>query len=219
MGTVCPTLIASVELLIMRSSVTVFVLLVNIFAASGLDKYECTDTTGSVIPLQIVTPGHRIELSTPYYPFKFPNRWLNCVWKIKGLHGTRIEVRLVDMGLNEACNDNILQVEDDSPKGKNSIFKSPGRSRVRLRVTGGLPASCPGKVTSGCPDGPCCKGKDCCLINAGNTPKEIMSPNFPSPSTAGLDCQYKMVTAPGSQIALNFLSLDIRTDSSQACLS
>ena len=146
-----------------------------------------------------------LELSTPYYPFKFPNRWLNCVWKIRGLHGTRIEVRLVDMGLNEACNDNILQVEDDSPKGKNSVFKSPGlkarcgqsefpppnevlstdgvltvrfksnrnsgRSRFRLRVTGGLPASCPGKVTSGCPDGPCCKGKDCCIINAGNTPK------------------------------------------------
>merc|ERR1712106_818081 len=156
-------------------------------------------------------------------------------------------------GLNEACNDNILQVEDDSPKGKKSFFKSAGlkarcgqsefpppnevgstdgvltvrfksnrnsgRSRFRLRVTGGLPASCPGKVTSGCPDGPCCKGKDCCLINAGNTPKEIMSPNFPSPATAGLDCQYKMVTAPGSQIALNFLSLDIRTDSSQSCLS
>ena len=49
--------------------------------------------------------------------------------------------------------------------------------------------------------------------------QEITSPNFPSPSAPGLSCQYKVVTARGSQIALNFLSLDIRTDSNQRCLS
>ena len=46
-----------------------------------------------------------------------------------------------------------------------------------------------------------------------------MSPNFPSPSAPGLNCQYKVVTARGSQIALNFLSLDIQTDSNQRCLT
>ena len=46
-----------------------------------------------------------------------------------------------------------------------------------------------------------------------------MSPNFPKPSGPGLNCQYTMVTAYGSQIALNFLKMDIRTDSNEACLS
>ena len=121
------------------------------------------------------------------------------------MHGTRVEVRLVDMGLNEACNDNILQVEDDSPKEIYSELASPGRtarcgqstfpaasqvltsdgvvtvrfrsrrnsgrSRFRLMVTGAVPKVCPGKLTYGCPEGPCCYGKDCCIIQAGKEPK------------------------------------------------
>ena len=122
------------------------------------------------------------------------------------MHGTRVEVRLVDMGLDEACNDNILHVEDNSAKGINSELAPPGRtarcgqstfppayqvltsdgvvtvtfksrrnsgkSRFRLMVTGAVPKACPGKWNAqGCPNGPCCSGKDCCIIQAGKEPK------------------------------------------------
>merc|ERR1712106_951196 len=222
---------------------------------AGLEKHQCTDTFGSTIPLQI-TPGHRIVLTTPNYPNVFKNKWLNCVWKIEGLYGTRVQVNLVHMALNEACNDNILTVQDNTPKGSGSPLQSPGlaarcgqsdfppsdlignhttsdgvvtvrfksqrnngNSLFKLVVTGLVPSACPAKLSTGCPDGPCCTGDNCCKINVGDAPEEIMSPNFPAPSKRGLDCQYTLVTAPGSQIALNFLNLDIRTDSNQACLS
>ena len=122
------------------------------------------------------------------------------------MHGTRVEVRLVDMGLDEACNDNILHVEDNSGKGIDSELAPPGRtarcgqstfppasqvltsdgvvtvtfksrrnsgkSRFRLMVTGAVPKACPGKWNAqGCPNGPCCSGKDCCIIQAGKEPK------------------------------------------------
>ena len=141
---------------------------------------------------------------TPNYPNPFKNTWLDCVWKIQGLHGTRVEIKLVDMGLNEACNDNILRVKDDSSKGSGSKLESPGltarcgqstfpppnqialsdgvvtvrfkssrntgNARFRLIVSGAVPNACPAKISSGCPDGPCCYGEDCCVINAGNEP-------------------------------------------------
>ena len=111
--------------------------------SSGLAKYECTDTTGSTIPLQLVGPDDRIgkkqqdfvdilvniyfiELFTPNYPNPFKNKWLDCVWEIHGLHGTRVQVKLAYMGLNEACNDNILTVTDDSSKESGSKLESPG---------------------------------------------------------------------------------------------
>ena len=189
-----------------------------------------------------------IVLTTPNYPNAFKNKWLNCVWKIEGLYGTRVQVNLVHMALNEACNDNILTVQDNTPKGSGSPLQSPGlaarcgqsdfppsdlignhttsdgvvtvrfksqrntgNSLFKLVVTGLIPSACPAKLSTGCPDGPCCTGDNCCKINVGDAPEgkfyvrirdltncslnlEIMSPNFPAPSKRGLDCQYTLVT-------------------------
>ena len=110
--------------------------------------------------------------------------------------------------LDEACNDNILTVQDDSPRGSGSelaapgrsascgqstfpaanipltsdgvvtvwfrAFKNYGKSRFRMVVTGALPEACPAKYPSGCPNGPCCTGDDCCVINAGEHPLGIL---------------------------------------------
>ena len=50
--------------------------------------------------------------------------------------------------------------------------RNSGKSRFRLMVTGAVPKACPGKWNAqGCPNGPCCSGKDCCIIQAGKEPK------------------------------------------------
>ena len=109
-------------------------------------KYECTDTKGSTIPVEIPFPGHRtgkpcfiilhpylthplIVITSPNYPDAFNNTGLDCKWSFKALHGAKVQVQLVDSDLNDGCFDNILTVVDDTPETvKESAFKYPGMS-------------------------------------------------------------------------------------------
>ena len=43
--------------------------------------------------------------------------------------------------------------------------------------------------------------------------------SIPEAATPGLDCQYKVVAKSGTQIALNFLEMDIHADENQDCLT
>jgi len=229
---------------------SVLVLLAS--SASGLTTYECTDTTGSVIPIEIPTPGHRIAITSPNYPNAFDLTRLNCKWSIKALHGAQVRVQLVDSDLNDGCFDNILEVVDDTPSNGRSRLKYPGKSAkcgqnsfggidkaytikaektvsvsfmsmknngsaiFKLEVTAVMPSSCPATKPSGCPDGPCCAGPDCCIIKTGKEAREI---SIPDGSTPGLDCQFSLQASLGAQIAVNFLEMDIRADVNQACLT
>merc|ERR1712142_159511 len=95
----------------------------------GLAKYECTDTKGSTIPVEIPFPGHRTVITSPNYPDAFNNTGLDCKWSFKALHGAKVQVQLVDSDLNDGCFDNILTVVDDTPETvKESAFKYPGMS-------------------------------------------------------------------------------------------
>ena len=53
---------------------------------------------------------------------------LDCKWSFKALHGAKIVVKLVDSDLDDGCFDNILNVVDNTPKSKKSMFKHPGKS-------------------------------------------------------------------------------------------
>ena len=44
-------------------------------------------------------------------------------------------------------------------------MKNNGSATFKLEVTANVPKACPASKPSGCPDGPCCVGKDCCIIN------------------------------------------------------
>ena len=69
-----------------------------------------------------------LEITSPNYPNTFNLTRLDCKWSFKALHGAKIRVQLVDSDLNDGCNDNILNVVDDTPKAGRSRFKYPGKS-------------------------------------------------------------------------------------------
>ena len=48
---------------------------------------------------------------------------------------------------------------------------------------------------------------------------ELSTPTYPNASEEGLDCIAKFVTTPGSQIAVNFLDMDIWNHDESSCLS
>ena len=48
---------------------------------------------------------------------------------------------------------------------------------------------------------------------------EFSELSIPGASNPGLDCQYTLVARAGSQIAVNFIEMDIRADENQACLT
>ena len=71
-----------------------------------------------------------LEITSPNYPNTFNLTRLDCKWSFKALHGAKIRVQLVDSDLNDGCNDNILNVVDDTPKAGRSRFKYPGKSAM-----------------------------------------------------------------------------------------
>ena len=48
---------------------------------------------------------------------------------------------------------------------------------------------------------------------------DLSPPTYPNASAEGLKCTTKFVTAPGSQIAVNFLDMDIWNHGEPFCLS
>ena len=46
-------------------------------------------------------------------------------------------------------------------------LKNNGSATFKLEVTANVPKACPGPEPSGCPDGPCCSGVDCCILKPG----------------------------------------------------
>ena len=69
-----------------------------------------------------------LAITSPNYPNTFNLTRLDCKWSFKALHGAKIKVQLVDSDLNDGCNDNILNVVDDTPTAGRSRFKHPGKS-------------------------------------------------------------------------------------------
>ena len=74
-------------------------------------------------------------------------------------------------------------------------------------------------ASSSCPAGPCCEGEGCCVVTLGSTDTAISSPNYPADSGRNLSCSWTLAAPEGYNVALNFLDMDMRQDSSDSCLN
>lgn len=206
-------------------------------------EYECVDS--DPIPVLLEGPSHSIVLQSQTYP-SYPNSTApsRCLWQVSALHGAQVKVTALEVELAEDCHStSVLSMfdESDSPsrlhypgvearcnqrssipsstscltsQGKLTITSTPGlRHRLLLEAT--PPPECPGlEAEDHCPQGPCCGEEECyCQYLLGSQPLEL------APTKPGL-CSYDLISAPGSQISVNFLDMEMPPqDPSQGCES